>query len=187
MAPAATAPAADSRAGSAVTTEAGTCRRGPVRAAVMHGDHLDVHVVPASVGLLVLDARIRKMDLLVEVRQVVLAGPFLDLVRVAIGVAVVVVAVAIVLMEPLLVVALELVVQNDPIDPRAALFQALRFAFESPVDLHVVLKLPLAFDARVEGLAALPVAVTVALEQAAALLRQRYSVVARARDPRRLD
>src|SRR2546428_7589555 len=90
-------------------------------------------------------------------------------------------------MEPLLVVALELVVQDDPIDPRAALFQALRFAFEGPIDLHVVLKLPLAFDARVEGLAAFPVAVTMALEQAAALLRQRYGVVARAGHTGRLD
>ncbi|MEP7305924.1 MAG: hypothetical protein ABJA98_10435 [Acidobacteriota bacterium] len=42
-------------------------------------------MVPASVGLLVLDARVRQMDLLVEVRRVVLAGPFLDLVRVAIN------------------------------------------------------------------------------------------------------
>jgi hypothetical protein len=85
------------------------------------------------------------MDVLVEIRQVVLAGPFLDLARVAIVVAVIVVAVA------------------------------------------VVLKLPLAFNARVEGLAAVPVAVTVALQQAAAFLRQRYSVVGRAGYPSRLD
>src|SRR6266851_4544102 len=104
------AAAANSCARSAITTEAGPCRGGPVSATVMQGDHLDVHVVPASVGLLVLDARVREMDLLVEVRQVVLAGPFLDLVWVAIGVAVIVVAVAIVLMEPLLIVAFELVV-----------------------------------------------------------------------------
>ena len=79
-------------------------------------------------------------------------SPFLDLVWVAIGVAVVVVAVAIALMEPLLVVALELVVLDHALDSRAALLQALRFTFEGPIDLHVVLMLPLAFDARVEGL-----------------------------------
>lgn len=36
-----------------------------MRAAVMHGDHLDVHVVPASVGLLVLDAQVGEVDLVI--------------------------------------------------------------------------------------------------------------------------
>ncbi len=46
-----------SRARSAVATEAGPCRRGSVRAAAMHGDHLDVQVIPASVGLLLYSMR----------------------------------------------------------------------------------------------------------------------------------
>ena len=96
----------------------------------MDSNHLDVDVVPAAVGILVLDARIREMHLVIEVRQLVLACPFLDLVRVAIGMAVVVVADAITFVQPLLVVALELVVQHDAIDWGAAAFQALRFAFE---------------------------------------------------------
>jgi hypothetical protein len=146
----------------------------------MDGHDFDVNVIPPPIRILVLDAGIRKMDLLVEVRQVVVTSPFLDLVWVTIGVAVVVVAVAIVLVEPLLVVALELVVENDAIDARPALVQALCFAFERSIDLDVVLQLPLAFDARVERLAAIAVAVTMALEQAAALLRQRNGVVARA-------
>ena len=92
--------------------------------------------------------------------------------------AVVVVSVAIALVKPLLVVALELVVQDHPIDPRAALLQALGFAFERPIDLDVMFELPLAFDARVEGLAAFPVSITMALEQASAILRQRHGIVA---------
>ncbi len=56
-----------------------------------------------------------------------------------------------------------------------------------PIDLHVVLELQLAFDAGVEGLAALPVAVTMALKDAAARLRQRHRVVARPWYPDRLD
>src|SRR6266446_6263946 len=70
--------------------------------------------------------------------------------------AVVVVAVAITLVEPLLVVAHELVVQNDALDSRAALLQTLRLAFERAIDLNVVFELPLAFDARVEGSGGLP-------------------------------
>jgi hypothetical protein len=150
------AAAANSRARAAVAAEAGACRRGAVRAPVMDGHHLDIDVVPTSVCVFELDARIREMDLLIEVRQVVFAGPFLDLVWVAIGMAVVVVSVTIALVKPLLVVALELVVQDHPIDPRAALLQALGFAFERPIDLDVMFELPLAFDARVEGLAPFP-------------------------------
>jgi hypothetical protein len=53
--------------------------------------------------------------------------------------------------------------------------------------MNIVLKLPLAFNARVEGLATLPVAVTMALEKATGVFRQGHGVVARAGDPRRLD
>jgi len=50
-------------------------------------------------------------------------GPFLDLVLVAIRPAVAAVA----LMEPLLVLALQLVVQNHPFDARATLLESLGF------------------------------------------------------------
>ena len=103
----------------------------------MDRDHLDIHVVPTAV-VLVLDARVREMDLHIDIRQVVLAGPFFDLARVTVGVAVVVVAVAIALLQPPLVSALELAVQDDAIDARAALFQPLGLTFEGPIDLDVV-------------------------------------------------
>jgi hypothetical protein len=135
-----------------------------VRAAVMDRDHLDIHMVPSAVGVFVLDARVRKMHLLVEVRQLVLASPLFDLVLVAVGVAVVVAAVTIVLVQPLLVITLDLVIQDDTIDACATLFQPLRFTFEGSIDLDVVFELPFAFNARLEGLGALPVAVSMPLE-----------------------
>jgi hypothetical protein len=158
-----------------------------VSATVVDGQDLDIPVVAAAVDFLVFDPQIRKMDPLVEVRQVVLVSPLLDLAAIAVGMAVVVITVAIALVEPRLVLTLELVVEDDAIDPRAALFQALGFTFERPIDLDVVFEFSLAFNARVEGLAAFPIAVTMALEQAAALLRERHGVVARAGYTGRLD
>jgi hypothetical protein len=61
----------------------------------MEGRNLDVVVVAAAVDLLVFDAQVREMDLVFEVRQVVLERPLLNLPFVAIGVSVVVVAVTI--------------------------------------------------------------------------------------------
>src|SRR3989442_4841659 len=118
---------ADSRARSPVAAEARASGSRAVRAAVMDGHDLDVHVVPPPGRVLVLDARIREMNLLIEVRQVVLTRPFLYLVRVAVGVTVVIVAIAITFVQPLLVVALELVIQHDAIDSPGPLLQALRF------------------------------------------------------------
>src|SRR5207237_1012517 len=87
-----TAPAADPRAGSAVTTEAGAGHGGAVRAPVMKGDDLHIFVVAPPSDVFVLDTQVREMNMLVEVRQVVFERPHFDLARVAIGVAVVVLA-----------------------------------------------------------------------------------------------
>jgi hypothetical protein len=143
-----------------------------VLATVIDGHDLDIHVVPSPVGILVLDAHVRKMDLLVEVRQVMLASPFFDFVLVTVGMAVVVSAFPITLVQPLLVVALEFVVENDAIDARPALVEALRFAFERAIDLNVVFEFPLAFNARVERLAAVLIAMSMALQQASSVSRQ---------------
>jgi hypothetical protein len=45
----------------------------------------DVPMIPAAIGLFVLDAQVGEMDLVAEVREVVVVRPFLDLVRFAIG------------------------------------------------------------------------------------------------------
>ena len=91
----------------------------------MDGRDLDMLVIPPPVDLLVFDPQVGEVDLLVEVRQVVFERPLFDLPLVAIGVSVVVVAVAIPLVQPLLVLALELVVQDDALDARVAFVEAL--------------------------------------------------------------
>ena len=86
------------------------------------------------------------MELVIEVRQVVFERPVADFVCGAVRVAVVVVAVAIALVQPLLIVTLELVVEDDAIDTRAALQQAFGF-------LQIrVLQFALSLDAVIEGL-----------------------------------
>ena len=88
-------------------------------AAIVRRDDLDVLALPSAIGLLVLDADVGEMDLVIEVRQVVLVRPFANLIGRAIRMAVVVVVVLVPLVEPALVLALELVVEDDALDVRA--------------------------------------------------------------------
>ena len=81
--------------------------------------HLDVAVFQPVIDL-VLDAQVGKVDLVLEVREVMFERPLTDFVGRPIGVAVVVVTVPITLVEPLLVLTLELVVEDDAFDARAA-------------------------------------------------------------------
>jgi hypothetical protein len=67
-------------------------------AAVMLRRDLDVVVVPPAVRFLVLDVRIGKMHLVIEVRQCVLKRPTADLLVGSIRMSVVVVAAAVPLM-----------------------------------------------------------------------------------------
>ena len=110
-------------------------------AAIVRRDDLDVLALPAAVRLLILDSDIREVDLVVEVRQVMFVCPLANLIRRAIGVAVVVVAVAVVLVKPALILALELVVEDDAIDVRAALLEPRLGLFVRAIDLDVVLQL----------------------------------------------
>jgi len=61
-------------------------------AAIVNRRDLDVDAIPASIRQFVLDAQVREVDLLVEVRQLVLQRPLLDLSVVTIWPAVRVVA-----------------------------------------------------------------------------------------------
>jgi len=158
-----------------------------VGAAVMFRRDLDVVVVPMAVWFLVLDACIGEVHLVIEVRQLVFERPVPNLFVSPIRVSVVIIAVAVPLMQPLLVVALELMIEDDAIDARAALREALCRPFVRAIDLQVVLKLSFAFQAIPERLAARLVAITMTFEKAAALLRERHSMLARARHPNGLD
>jgi hypothetical protein len=89
--------------------------------------------------------------------------------------------------QPPLVVALELVVEDDPLDACAALEQARRGVFVGTVELEIVFQLSLAHEAGVEGLMAPVVVVPMLLEQLTSRLGQDDSVVAVARHPHSLD
>ena len=152
-----------------------------MRAAVVERDDLDIQMVQAAVGIDVLDARIRELHVPIGVGQVVLGCPFSNLGFVAIRPAVTVGAAAIPLLEELLILALELVVQNDALDACAARLEALRFALVRAVDLRVVLDLARLLQVRVERLAVVAAAVaiaTVRLEQIAPALGQHDDVIA---------
>ncbi len=112
------------------------------------------------------------MHLVVEVGEVVFGGPLLNLFRRAFRVAVVVVAVLVALVEPALVVALQLVVEDDALDVGAALAETLLGLLVGAVDLQVVLAFARADQAGVEGLAVLWMRVPVTLQQAASGLGQ---------------
>jgi hypothetical protein len=114
------------------------------------GRDLDILVLPPPIGFLVFDAQVREMDLVIEVRQVVFVRPFLDLVRLAIGPAIRIIAVPISLVEPLLVLTLELVVEGDAIDACPAVREALGFAEVRAIHLRVVFHLARLLQTRVE-------------------------------------
>ena len=107
--------------------------------------------------------------------------------RVAIGVAVVVVAVPIPLVEPLLIVPLQLVVEQHALDLHSALGEALGVAKVRAMDLEVVLQFPLAFEAVVKRLTVTLLAVTVAFQQPAPFSREHHRLLAMAGYPHSLD
>ena len=147
-------------------------------AAVVRRDDLNVLAPPTAVRVLVLDADVRKVHLVVEVRQVVFVGPLANLIGRPIGVAVVVVVVLVAFVQPLLVLALELVVEGDPLDVGATLQQTRLCLLIGAIDLKVVFHFALAFEARVERLVVLLVGVPMPLQEAAALLREHDRMVA---------
>ena len=98
----------------------------------------------------VLDARVGELDVPVLVRQFVFDGPAVDLVRRSIGPAVAVGSTAIALLQELLVIALELVVEDDAADHRALFAEALGLLQVRAVDLRVVGQLARLPKARVE-------------------------------------
>jgi hypothetical protein len=86
-----------------------------VASAVVLCNDFDVFVTVAPVQL-VLDAEVWEVDRLVEVRQVVVPRPFFDLAGIPIRSSIAVRASAIVLLQPLLMLALELVVEDHTAD-----------------------------------------------------------------------
>jgi hypothetical protein len=111
---------------------------------------LDIPVIPPAIGLFVFDPHVWEVDLVIEVGEVVVVRPFLDLVSGAIGPPIGVVAVPISPVQPLLVLTLELVVEDDSIDACAALPEAPGLPEVCAEHLGVVFRLARLFQLRVE-------------------------------------
>jgi len=143
-----------------------------MRAAIVLGDDLDILVPVASIEF-VLDAEIGKVHSVIEVREFVVACPLFDLAGVAIGSSITVRPAAIPLLEPFLVLALEVVVEHDAADVGALVVEPLRFSQVRAIELGIMRQLTRPVHAGVEGL--LPPVVAVAamgLQQVMAAFRQ---------------
>lgn len=170
------------RAAAPIAREPGPAVGRAMRAAIVFGHHFDVQVILASIDVAILDPTVRKVHLSIEERQVVIVRPLRDLALVAIGPAVSIWSVAITLVEPLLVLALQLVVQPHPLDLQAPLLEPRCLALIGAVDLRVVFELALAFEPCVERLTRIPIAVSIRIQHAPATLRQNHRLFPVARD-----
>jgi hypothetical protein len=124
--------------------------------AIMAGHDLDVFVARPPVAVFVLDPGIREVDMTVVARQVVFPSPSCDLLGLPIRSSVAVLPAPIALVQESLVVALQLVVQDDPIHPAALLADTLLSAQVCAIDLRVVRQFSRLSEAGVERLTRLP-------------------------------
>jgi hypothetical protein len=92
-----------------------------VSATIVQRLNLDVERAEVPVAVLVLDARVWELDVAVVVRELVLDGPSMDFLRGSIRSAVAVRLSAIALLQELLILALQLVVEDDATDEGAVL------------------------------------------------------------------
>ena len=120
-------------------------------AAVVLGDDLDILVTVTPVQF-VLDAEIREVDALIEVRQVVLTRPAFDLVAIAIGSSIAVRPAAVPFLKPLLILALELAIEDDAPNLRALVAEPFVLSQVGAIELDVVRQLTRPAHAGVEGL-----------------------------------
>ena len=82
---------------------------------------LDVQRSQMPVAVLVLDARVGELDVAVVLRELVLDGPTMDFLRRSIGPPIALRLAAIALLQELLVLALQLVIEEDAADERVVL------------------------------------------------------------------
>jgi hypothetical protein len=108
-----------------------------VRAPIVLGDDLQVLVVLVPVQL-IFEPDVREMDLLIEVRQVVLVGPACDLPLVTIRSTVAVRPSTIRLLQPFLILALQLGFQDDAPHLGTLVSEALLLSQVGAIDLDVV-------------------------------------------------
>jgi hypothetical protein len=166
-------------------------------AVVNRGDlHVAVEVMPVQVEIV--DPNVRKVDVPVEVRQVVLECPALDFTLGPVRSAISICVAAIALVEPLLILPFEFVIEGDVLDATVAFKDAIDLVQIRLEDLRVVLELTRFDEACVELL--MPLVVTwivlawivivlpsVGLQQAFASVGQEHRDVALPGHPSRVD
>jgi hypothetical protein len=121
-----------------------------VAAPIVDRRDLDISVIPTPIGFFVFDAEVGEMNLVMEVREVVLVRPLLNLVRLAIRASICIVSVPIALMQPSLVLTLQLVVDDDSIDTCATVREALGFTEVRTIHLGIVFQLARLLETCVE-------------------------------------
>ena len=154
----------------------GFCRA--VGASVVRRHDLDVERVIASIDV-VLNPHVRELHVpLVVARQFVLPGPVLNLQRVTVGSAIAVVTIAIALLQELLILAFQVVLEDDAVDVRAFVAEAVGFLRIGAIEFRVMLQFARLRDAGIESLAVARVIVhTPRFQQIASLLGQRDDAV----------
>ena len=136
-----------------IDPEARLAVAGRMGAAVVLSEQLDVLVVLPPVDL-VLDAIVREVDLPIEVRQVVLVRPLADFVLVAVRTAVAVGASAVVLLQELLILALQVLLEDDApnLGPVVLVPEPCLLLPVGRIEIRVVVNFAVAAHARVERL-----------------------------------
>src|SRR6478736_2980624 len=94
-----------------------------------------------AVTVFVLDAGIREPDVPIVVRQLVFPRPPCNLFGLTVRPAVAVLLASVALVQESLIVALQLVVEDDPPDPAASIPQSLLGALVGAINLGVVRQL----------------------------------------------
>jgi hypothetical protein len=148
--------------------------------AIVRRHDLDVERVLTAVDV-VLDAHVGELDVaMVVTRQVVLSCPVLNLQRIAIGSAIAVVTIAVALLQELLILAFQVVLEDDAVDVRAFVTEAFGFLRVGAIEFRVMLQFARLRDVGIESLAVAGVIVhTPRFQQIAPLFCQRDdSVVA---------
>lgn len=107
-------------------------------------------MIESAIDILVFDSYVGKMQLVIEIRQVVRPRPVFDLLVRAIRTSIAIGAVGVALVQPTLVLALEFVIEDHPIDAGLPRLELFCFAQVGLVDLRVMFDLARLHEAGVE-------------------------------------
>jgi hypothetical protein len=180
--PSATA-TADRASGREIASESRPGGATGVGAAVVASHDLEILIPRAAVAVFVLDSGIREPDVPIVVRQFMLSRPSCNLFGLTVRPAVAVLLAAIALVEESLIVALQLVVEDDAPNPTAIAAETLFGALVGAIDVGIVgqlARLPEAGPERLTGLVQAAVAVvSVGFEKISPAVRQDNGAVIR--------